>query len=213
MQIKPVIQTLPDGRRSMSYVGPDGKRTLLTGANDEELLEKVANAHASSVSFAQRLQKEKLQTVKPATNEAATAAIKNASMAHASYSFLQKHLPGSENPFNNCQANIAAISDFIKQNDLEWSEASLEYAFETIGDSLAPSEAQHAQREWAAKQTEAETAAQIEAAERAELQAMVDLPYADLAKLFRHSVTGGDCKARFNELSKRYGVKNYGGRL
>lgn len=52
----------------------------------------------------------------------------------ASYAFLRKHI----HDFNNCEANVKMIDEYIKENKLEWTLDNLELAFIAKESELAP---------------------------------------------------------------------------
>jgi len=52
----------------------------------------------------------------------------------ASYAFLRKHI----HDFNNCEANIKMIDEYIKEHKLEWTLDNLELAFIARESELAP---------------------------------------------------------------------------
>ncbi len=66
----------------------------------------------------------------------AEVAIENARQAQVSYKFLSKHI----SDYNNCLANNKLIDDYIKDNQLEWTEDNLEVALNAVESQLAPKE-------------------------------------------------------------------------
>jgi len=52
----------------------------------------------------------------------------------ASYAFLRKHI----HDFNNCDANVKMIDEYIKENKLEWTLDNLELAYIAKESELAP---------------------------------------------------------------------------
>lgn len=64
----------------------------------------------------------------------ADKAIEDARQAKESYAFLTKHI----SDYNNCQANNKILSDYIRENELEWTEGNLEAALIAVESQLAP---------------------------------------------------------------------------
>lgn len=58
----------------------------------------------------------------------------NAREAAISYAFMRNHLQD----FNPCQANADVLTNYLKDNNLEWTEDNLEEAFSKVSEQLAP---------------------------------------------------------------------------
>lgn len=63
----------------------------------------------------------------------ADKAIEDARQAKVSYAFLTKHV----SDYNNCQANNKLLTDYIRDNHLEWTEDNLEAALVQVESQLA----------------------------------------------------------------------------
>jgi hypothetical protein len=66
----------------------------------------------------------------------ASKAIEDARQAKESYAFLSSHVTD----FNRCEANNKMLSDYIRDNQLEWTADNLEAAFLALGSQLTPKE-------------------------------------------------------------------------
>lgn len=117
---------------------PAEQPTAKVGMSDQDLLAAMRDVRSDDAVKALEAQKKitKNEVDKQREEERAqTAALQEElRQKQVSLSFLHAHA----NDFNNCQANVKLVGDYIQNNELEWTLDNLEIAFNALESELAP---------------------------------------------------------------------------
>lgn len=118
--------------RKVTQKQPESPRPELT---QEELVAAAADLDSDDpVKKAAAIRKLNRTDLIEKELEEAAIETKNAREASISYAFMRNHL----HDFNPCAANGQLLSDYLKDNNLEWTEDNLEEAFSKVENQLAP---------------------------------------------------------------------------
>jgi hypothetical protein len=102
--------------------------------SDEELIQAADDLKSTDPVISAAAQRKIENDAKAAEKAALELEKENVRQQTVSLAFLRNHITD----FNSCKANANIMSDYIKSNNLEWTEDNLELAFLATESQLAP---------------------------------------------------------------------------